>query len=92
MKKLLFIPFLLLALASSAQSYIHEQSTGYEWPDDPAVVSHLKAWQDLKFGIILHWGVYSVPGICESWTITSEDWITPDTPAPTRSINNGTGA
>lgn len=80
MKKFLSISLLFLAIASvSAQSYIHEQSTGYEWPDDPAVVSHLKAWQDLKFGIILHWGVYSVPGICESWTITSEDWITPDT-------------
>ncbi|MBR4433539.1 MAG: alpha-L-fucosidase, partial [Bacteroidaceae bacterium] len=69
----------LFPFIASAQSYIHEQSTDYVWPDDPAVVSHLKEWQDLKFGIILHWGVYSVPGICESWTITSEDWITPDT-------------
>ena len=80
MKKKLILSFLIsLSIAVSAQSYIHEQSTGYVWPDDPAVVSHLKEWQDLKFGIILHWGVYSVPGICESWTITSEDWITPDT-------------
>ena len=82
-QKALFFSFFILHFSFitsvSAQSYIHEQSTGYEWPDDPAVVSHLKAWQDLKFGIILHWGVYSVPGICESWTITSEDWITPDT-------------
>lgn len=67
------------ALFVSAQSFVHETSDTYQWPDDPLVVDNLRQWQDLKFGIILHWGVYSVPGICESWTITSEDWITPDT-------------
>ena len=63
---------------SFSQSFVYEQSNGYLWPDDPLVVRHLQEWQDLKFGIILHWGLYSVPGICESWTLTSEDWITPD--------------
>lgn len=69
----------LVAILSQAQSYVHQMSTSYQWPDDPSVVRKLHEWQDLKFGIILHWGVYSVPGICESWTLTSEDWITPDT-------------
>ena len=23
----------------------------------------LEQWQDLKFGVIIHWGLYSVPGI-----------------------------
>lgn len=43
-----------------------------------AVQENLHRWQDQKFGLLLHWGVYSIPGICESWTLTSEDWITPD--------------
>jgi len=79
-----FSAFLLAALVSvvflqgRAQSFVHKQSETYQWPTDPAVVQHLRQWQDLKFGIILHWGLYSVPGICESWTLTCEDWITPD--------------
>ena len=63
----------------NAQSFVHDASTEYQWPNDSLVVQKLKSWQDLKFGIILHWGVYSVPGMVESWQITSEDWITPDT-------------
>ena len=68
-----------LTLNICAQSFVHEASKEYQWPKDEKVVEKLKKWQDLKFGIILHWGVYSVPGMVESWQITSEDWITPDT-------------
>lgn len=62
----------------AAQSLVHEKSDDYIWPSEPDVAEKLTQWQDLKFGVLMHWGVYSVPGICESWTITSEDWITPD--------------
>ena len=68
-----------LALQASAQeenSFVHEQSDGYQWPTDPAVLEKLDAWQDLKFGVLMHWGLYSVPGIVESWSICNEDWIT----------------
>ena len=51
----------------------------YEWPDDTLVVGKLGEWQDRKFGILLHWGLYSVPGIVESWSICDEDWIRRDT-------------
>jgi len=51
----------------------------YQWPDDSLVVSKLHDWQDLKFGVLLHWGLYSVPGIVESWSICDEDWIRRDT-------------
>lgn len=27
----------------------------------------------------MHWGLYSVPGIVESWSICDEDWVTRDT-------------
>ena len=48
---------------------------GYEWPADPAVLEKLDTWQDLKFGVLMHWGLYSVPGIVESWNLCDEDWI-----------------
>ena len=75
---LLTLSLSLFALAASAQdnSFVHEQSDGYEWPTDPAVLEKLDAWQDLKFGVLMHWGLYSVPGIVESWSICNEDWIT----------------
>ena len=74
LKQLLF----LLMTAFSVSVYA-DDTEEYQWPDDQQVVGKLRQWQDLKYGIILHWGVYSVPGMVESWQITSEDWITPDT-------------
>ncbi len=64
---------------ASAQSNVHEQSVGYDWPTEPAVLENLRQWQDLKFGVLLHWGLYAVPGIVESWSICDEKWITRDT-------------
>ena len=55
---------------------VHGMSDGYEWPSDPAVLAKLDAWQDLKFGVLIHWGLYSIPGIVESWNICNEEWIT----------------
>ena len=64
------------ALSLSAQnSFVHEQSDGYQWPSDAEVLRKLDTWQDLKFGVLMHWGLYSVPGIVESWNICNEDWI-----------------
>ena len=60
---------------ASAQPNVHGQSTKYEWPKDPAVKNKLDKWQDQKFGMIVHWGVYAVPGMIESWALCSEDWI-----------------
>ncbi|MEP7142114.1 MAG: alpha-L-fucosidase [Ferruginibacter sp.] len=70
--------FILPALYVQAQQNIHSQSTAYEWPVDPLVKAKLDKWQDQKFGMIIHWGLYAVPGIIESWSICSEDWIERD--------------
>ncbi|MEO8471556.1 MAG: alpha-L-fucosidase [Chryseolinea sp.] len=61
-----------------AQGNIHQQSTVYVWPKDPLVVKNLEQWRNQKFGMIIHWGVYAVPGMIESWALCSEDWITRD--------------
>lgn len=47
----------------------------YEWPEDVRVQNKLDAWQDQKFGLLIHWGTYSQWGIVESWSICSEPWI-----------------
>lgn len=56
----------------------HDTAHPYFWPTDPLVRQQLDKWQDQKFGIIIHWGLYAVPGIIESWSICSEDWIERD--------------
>lgn len=65
--------------AQQVQGFVHEQSkaSDYVWPTDTEVLKKLDQWQDLKFGVLFHWGLYSVPGIVESWSICSEDedWI-----------------
>lgn len=81
MKKLILCAALfMLSLQTKAQQvqgFVHEQSHEYEWPTDKEVLNKLDKWQDLKFGVLFHWGLYSVPGIVESWSICSEDedWI-----------------
>lgn len=50
---------------------------GYVWPEELPVAGTLERWRDLKFGVLIHWGLYSIPGIVESWSICPEDvdWI-----------------
>lgn len=73
------LSLLVFCSTSNAQEQgIHPQSTTYEWPTDPQVKEKLDKWQDQKFGMIIHWGLYAVPGIIESWALCSEDWIERD--------------
>ncbi len=71
----------VLSLTVSAQQgFVHSKSDRYTAPTEPNVLVKLDRWQDLKFGVLFHWGLYSVPGIVESWSICSEDveWIPRD--------------
>ena len=63
-----------LALAQDRGDIV-KQADGYEWPTDPAVLQKLDQWQDLKFGVLMHWGVYATQGMVESWAICNEEWI-----------------
>lgn len=49
------------------------QPADYTPETDPLVLKKLDKWQDLKFGLLMHWGPYSQWGIVESWSICSED-------------------
>jgi alpha-L-fucosidase len=48
-------------------------SDTYVAPTDPLVQKKLEEWQDLKLGLLMHWGTYSQWGIVESWSLCSED-------------------
>jgi len=75
---ILMVVFLPFIMSVKAQQNVHPQSTTYEWPTDELVKAKLDKWQDQKFGMIIHWGLYAVPGIIESWSICNEDWIERD--------------
>jgi alpha-L-fucosidase len=40
---------------------------------DPIVLKKLEEWQNLKFGLLMHWAPSSQWGIVESWSLCSED-------------------
>jgi len=64
--------FLFISFLTFAQTY--------QPPTDRKVAAKLSQWGDKKFGLFMHWGIYSIPGIVESWSINSEDasWIPRD--------------
>lgn len=74
----LLLSLIIASGALKAQPNVHPQSTEYTWPSDSLVRQKLDKWQDQKFGMIIHWGLYSVPGIIESWALCSENWIERD--------------
>lgn len=60
-----FIPLFIVAQH-------HEQKY---FPDDSKLVREkIEQWQDLKFGLLMHWGAYSQWGIVESWSICPEEY------------------
>ena len=67
-----FFAVLLLCLVVEVM-YAQEHESPYIVPGDPLVVKNIEAWQDLKFGIFMHWGTYSQWGVVESWSICPED-------------------
>ena len=69
--KSFFSVFLLCVAAQFV--YAQEHESPYIVPADPLVVKNIEAWQDLKFGIFMHWGTYSQWGVVESWSICPED-------------------
>ncbi len=68
MKNVFVISLLLFSLTGYTQERGH-----YIKPADPLVQQKLSQWQDIKFGLLMHWGTYSQWGIVESWSICPED-------------------
>jgi len=62
----------MVCLCPFLQAQIHHQK--YISETDPLVLEKLEKWQDMKFGLLMHWGAYSQWGIVESWSICPEDY------------------
>jgi alpha-L-fucosidase len=71
MKKILSCVVLVLLFLGIAKA--QQYKDGYILPTDTAVLQKLSQWQDLKFGLFMHWGPYSEWGVVESWSICPED-------------------
>nr|WP_293833189.1 alpha-L-fucosidase [uncultured Arsenicibacter sp.] len=64
---------LCCGLSVQAQQHSEQNHSKYIWPADAAVKQKLGQWQDIKFGLLMHWGTYSQWGIVESWSLCPED-------------------
>jgi len=78
--KFIQLIFLFLFVSMLNVSAQHEVQT-YVPDPDPRIQQRIGEWQDIKFGLLMHWGPYSQWGIVESWSICPEDegWCVPDT-------------
>ena len=45
----------------------------YVWPESPLLRQRLEWFQDQKLALMMHFGVYSQLGLCESWPLSEED-------------------
>ncbi len=68
----LVITLLLIQNGLIAQAIYEDER--YVPETDSLVLEKLDQWQDLKFGLIMHWGTYSQWGIVASWSLCSEDY------------------
>lgn len=75
MQKQLTITLLLTLLAAS--SALAQPRFNYVEPQDELVRSRIEDWQDLKFGLFIHWGTYSMIPTIESWSICPDkkEWV-----------------
>jgi alpha-L-fucosidase len=64
----LFALLLLMHTASLAQV-----DSASDNETDPLVLKKLEWFQDMKFGLLMHWGTYSQWQIVESWSLCPED-------------------
>lgn len=68
---------LILGLTAISFSLLSQQvyeDERYVPETDTAVLRKIDAWQDIKFGLLMHWGTYSQWGIVESWSLCPEEY------------------
>ncbi|WP_190809880.1 alpha-L-fucosidase [Flagellimonas sp. S3867] len=72
-----FVAALLICTIFTAKSGLSQavyEDERYVPETDPLVLKKLDEWQNLKFGLLMHWGAYSQWGIVESWSICPEEY------------------
>ncbi|MFK7834486.1 MAG: alpha-L-fucosidase [Winogradskyella sp.] len=71
-KAALSIVFLFTFITAFSQAILEDER--YVPETNPQVREKLDQWQDIKFGLLMHWGAYSQWSIVESWSICPEDY------------------
>ncbi|MCM4164548.1 alpha-L-fucosidase [Arenibacter sp. A80] len=66
------LAFTLVFQTINAQAIYEDER--YVPETDPLVLEKLEQWQDMKFGLLMHWGTYSQWGIVESWSLCPEEY------------------
>ena len=51
------------------------QEDEYVRPEDPVIQERLEWFQDQKLALMMHFGIYSELGLCESWPLSDEDAV-----------------
>lgn len=69
---ILLIAFLGIQMNVFSQGIYEDER--YVPETNPAVIEKINQWQDIKFGLLMHWGAYSQWGIVESWSISPEEY------------------
>lgn len=73
MKKLTTLIVLIFIALQVFPQAIYEDAR-YVPETDPLVLEKLDEWQNIKFGLLMHWGAYSQWGIVESWSLCPEEY------------------
>jgi alpha-L-fucosidase len=73
MKKYILLSIFLGTYLNNFSQAIYEDER-YVPETNPLVLKKLDQWQDLKFGLLMHWGTYSQWGIVESWSLCPEEY------------------
>ena len=69
----LCLPAVIIAALFAGPLVAQDHDERYVPETDPLVLRKLEEWQDMKFGLLMHWGPYSQWGIVESWSVCAED-------------------
>ena len=72
MKRIIILVLLLITQLSCFSQAVYENEK-YVPETNPAVAEKIKQWQNIKFGLLMHWGAYSQWGIVESWSLCPEE-------------------
>jgi alpha-L-fucosidase len=70
---LLYVSLLPGLVLSAGSMAIAQDHSPQERETDPLVLKRLEWFQDMKFGLLMHWGPYSQWGVVESWSLCPED-------------------
>jgi alpha-L-fucosidase len=61
-------------VAAKRQEAIRKQAEQYVYPTSPLQRETLEWFEDQKFGLMVHWGLYNQMGMKESWPLVDKPW------------------